>query len=455
MTATSTKTQRTPGRVLRLAVITDERVCAELHQTKPGGLTVGSDYRADLLVVGSHAPTMFPLFEVRQGTYYLNVPPGTRGKIRLGRKAMTIGQLHKRFGRGDALRLKLNARAKGKLQIGMSTLMFQFDRPKPVPPRIPFPAIFRASLFATIGSLFLYSQLASMGLLGPLFVWASVAPYPEGIDFEDRMMAIASLPRRPKPPKPPAPPPEEQPENEDTKKVPKPKKPVDTPKVQPTRPSVMPKLPKEYSEEAVAEARGVGVARVLGTYGGKGPGTVFDRVAEGENNLDALFAQGMTATTLSDGGKPGVFVPGAKGVEASGTAVTTEGFETGDGPALTNKATKEERKVVAKVTSRTSAISGGGDADVIKKTLRHHIRGLESCYTNVLRSDASLGTGKHTYTIVVNVMGRVTRVTIEEDTLRSPKVAACAKSRIKGWRFRLKGAEDDSEITFSAVYSAR
>jgi Ca-activated chloride channel family protein len=49
----------------------------------------------------------------------------------------------------------------------------------------------------------------------------------------------------------------------------------------------------EVSAEAFTQARGVGVAIVLGTYGGPGEGTVLDIIESTDTNLGELFAQGM------------------------------------------------------------------------------------------------------------------------------------------------------------------
>jgi hypothetical protein len=58
-----------------------------------------------------------------------------------------------------------------------------------------------------------------------------------------------------------------------------------------------------------------------------------------------------------------------------------------------------------------------------------------------------------TYTINISVMGSVTRVVIEEDTVGNAGVTACTKAKIKGWRFPVQGAEDPAEVTFSVVFS--
>lgn len=433
--------------VVRLAVLQGDVVQDELHQHAPGHVFVGTGYENDVLLSGATAPVRHRLFELYRGEYVLNLPPGARGKIRLGHGTFTVAALRQRFGHGDTCRVKLDARAKGKLRLGDSTIVFQRSRPKPLPRKLPFPRIFRASVLAMLGGgLFLVSQGISAGTLGPFFLWAWLAPIPPDLelDIEERfLIAIGSprlLDREERPEKPP---------EEETLAQ------KDETKVDPVTERKLETKPEQFSEKAVQAARSVGVARVLGTYGGPGAGTVFDVIASTENNLGELFAQGMTTTVLSDGGAIGAFVPGGDGISLRGDAVNTLGFETGDGPALEHAPDKAERKVEAKVRATTSTISGDGDPTALKQTIQHRIGGLKSCYTSVLRVQPNLGTGKHTYTIDINEMGRVTRVAIEEDTLGSAKVADCARIRIQGWRFPMQGAQDGSEVTFSVVYSGQ
>ena len=70
--------------------------------------------------------------------------------------------------------------------------------------------------------------------------------------------------------------------------------------------------PEKFSAKAIAQARNVGIARVLGTYGGPGEGTVFDVIQSTENNLGELFAAGMTRVVDADGNEVSGFVPGGE-----------------------------------------------------------------------------------------------------------------------------------------------
>ena len=90
---------------------------------------------------GGHAPRQHKLFEwvAEEGVYYINIPPETRGKIALGKTKATVEQLRQKFGSGDSLRVKLGGKAKGKLLIGQTKILFQTARPASAAVKPAFP----------------------------------------------------------------------------------------------------------------------------------------------------------------------------------------------------------------------------------------------------------------------------------------------------------------------------
>ncbi|MCX4239528.1 AgmX/PglI C-terminal domain-containing protein [Paraliomyxa miuraensis] len=434
-------------KVLRVAVIVDDLVCDEIHQHEAASISMGSDYRSDVVLFGSRAPVQHTLFDYRDGVYFLDVPSNVRGKVSMGRKAFTIGSLRQRFGAGDKLRVKLSPRAKGKLLIGDSTVMFQFDDPKVLPPRLPFPVQFKARFDQMWGSRELSTMAVSALTLGSYFTWAATAPYDDTFnidDLDERFIQAMGLVKKQDEVEPE---PEEEEdalaeEDEEETKVeekekPKPEKKLDKP-------------PEKFSKKAVAEARNVGIARVLGTYGGPGEGTVLDVIESTENDLGDLFAQGMTTTMLADGGAITPFVPGGEGISLGGSMVDTQGFDLGEGPQLEKKEDKRERKVRGRAKSTKTDVFGDIDGKGIKAQINRRMSALNFCYESVLQTRPDIA-GKMTFTIGVSAMGSVTSVVVEEDTVGDAKVKTCAQAKIKGWRFGKQ--EDSGEVTFSVVFS--
>lgn len=434
-------------KVLRVAVVVDELLCDEVHQHKAGSLSVGSDYRSDVVLFGRHVPHKHVLFDYRDGAYFLDVPAEARGKVSLGSKAFPIGVLRQRFGAGDVLRVKLPPKAKGKLLLGDSTIMFQFAAPKELPPRVPFPVQFKPRIDEMLGSRDLSTMAVSLLTLGSYFTWAAIAEYDREFDIDsidERFVTAMGIKKKQDEPEPEA---EEEEQDElaeedESQKQkledkPKPEKKLD-------------KQPDKFSAKAVAQARNVGIARVLGTYGGPGEGTVLDIIESTENDLGDLFAQGMTTTMLADGGAITAFVPGGEGLSLGGQVLDTNGFELGDGPELERSEEKRERKVMGRVKATKTDVFGDIDGKSVKAQISRRLSALQFCYNSVLSTQPGLA-GKMTFTIGISSMGSVTSVNVEEDTVGDSKVKTCTQAKIKGWRF---GSQEDSgEVTFTVVFS--
>ena len=131
---------RSKLKVLRIASITDDLVCDELHQSAPGSVTAGRDVESQLLVFGPTMPGHHVLFELdKQGGYTLVLPAWSSGLLKLRGKAMRIADLWRKQSKDGPLRLRLDPSARGKLVLGETALLFQFAPPAPVPPKEPFP----------------------------------------------------------------------------------------------------------------------------------------------------------------------------------------------------------------------------------------------------------------------------------------------------------------------------
>ena len=437
---------RTSGRkALRAAVVVDDKLYDEVHQSAPEPITVGSAIANRFLVFGSGTPKTHRLFDVEDGAYVIDLPAGARGEITLRGKTTTVSRLRRRQ-EGGALRLRLDPSARGKLQLGECTLLFHFVDPAKVEPKPPFPADLKADPRAMFSSLDLATLGAVLMLLGPLFVYSSVKERDLTIEpeIDERFLRVMAIP----PKKKDEPPPEEEEDKllatEEDDKVKEKKEEIKVDKVVETN--------KKFSSEALEKARGVGVLRALGTYGGEGEGTVFDVIQSTENNLGELFAMGMTKTIDADDGDVSGFVPGGAGVSAVGAAVGTKGFDVSDDAPELAGLDKSERKIKSSVKASEADVLGDVNKRAVQATIRQRMSALQNCYNRALRTNPGLS-GKMTYTIAISVMGAVTSVNVDEDTVRDPSVTSCTVAKIKGWRFPTEGAEEAAEVTFTVVFS--
>ncbi len=444
---------RSKLKVLRIASITDDLVCDELHQTAPESVTAGRGLASELLVFGAQMPSHHVLFEYGQdGAYTLVLPPAAGGVLSLRGKGTRISELWRKQARRDpklsALRLRLDPSARGKLVLGDTALLFAFAPPAPPVPRDPFPREYTARVFSGLTRFDLATLLSGLMLLGPYFLWAATKPIDPTIEHEidDRFLKVMGMPPN-KDKKEPEPEIQDDDEKllavEDDKKT----------KVVEVDADKMISPSKSFSKEAMAKARGVGVARVLGTYGGPGEGTVFDVIQSTENNLGELFAAGMTRVVDAEGNEVSGFVPGGEGISALGAAVGTKGFDvSAAGPEVAG-IDKKERKISLK--SGAADIDGDADKKAVQATIRNRMGALQSCYEKALRANTGL-TGKITYTITISVMGSVTNVQVGDDSLQDEGVKGCTVAKIKGWRFpTTPGAEASSDVTFSVVFSGQ
>ncbi len=448
---------RSKFKVLRIASITDDLVCDELHQTAPDSVTAGRGLASKLLVFGTQMPQRHVLFEYdeRDGSYTLVLPPAAGGVLSLRGRGTKIADLWRKQARRDpkasasasVLRLRLDPTAKGKLVLGETALLFQFAPPAPPPRKDPFPQEFKARVFSGLTRFDMATLLSGLMILGPYFLWAATKPIDPTIEHEidDRFLKVMGMPPNKKDKEPE---PEEKDDEEKILAVEDKEKPKDVEVV-----DKMISPSKSFSKEAIAKARGVGVARVLGTYGGPGEGTVFDVIQSTENNLGELFAAGMTRVVDADGNEVSGFVPGGAGISALGAAVGTKGFDvSAAGPEVAG-IDKKERKISLK--SGAADIDGDADKKAVQATIRNRMGALQSCYEKALRADAGL-TGKITYTITISVMGSVTNVQVGDDSLQDEGVKTCTVAKIKGWRFpTTPGAEASSDVTFSVVFSGQ
>lgn len=439
---------RSKPKVLRILSVTDDLVCDELHQSGPESVTAGVGIDNELLVFGKGLPQRHTLFELAEdGSYTLVIPPHVGGVLSLRGKASKVADLWRRQVRRDpkttAVRLRLDPTAKGKLLLGDTALLFQFAPPAPPVPKDPFPLEYRARAFAGLTRFDLATLLSGLMILGPYFIYSATRPLDPNFEpeIDDRFLRVMGVPPKKKEEPPPEVPEEEKllAQEDETKKKDK----VEDKKV--LEPS------KEFSKQALDKARGVGVARVLGTYGGPGQGTVFDVIQSTENNLGELFAAGMTRVVDADGNEVSAFVPGGEGISALGAVAGTKGFDvTAAGPDVA-ALDKKERKVVLKTGNVD--VDGDGDKKAISATIRNRMGALQACYDKSLRAGPGLS-GKITYTITISIMGTVTNVVVQDDSLQDEGVKTCTVAKIKGWRFpTTAGAEASADVTFFVVFS--
>ncbi|MFO0636826.1 MAG: hypothetical protein U0168_28685 [Nannocystaceae bacterium] len=96
--------------------------------------------------------------------------------------------------------------------------------------------------------------------------------------------------------------------------------------------------------------------------------------------IPASCSPGMITTVLADGGDISPFVPGGTGITASGAAVQTEGFNTGDALSFGEKVGKLERKIQASPRLQHRRLRRIADkTSPIKAAIKHRTSALQHC----------------------------------------------------------------------------
>src|SRR5690606_14084566 len=118
------------SKVLRIVSIVDGLVCDELHQSGAASVTAGTDVGNELLLFGPAVPRRHVLFAVVEGAYVLDLPPTASGQLVIRGRTVPIRKLVRKRLRADprlrTVRLALDPSARGALELGESTLLFQF-----------------------------------------------------------------------------------------------------------------------------------------------------------------------------------------------------------------------------------------------------------------------------------------------------------------------------------------
>ena len=169
----------TGPRCLRVALVIDGRIAEERRVRAGSSLSIGSSERADLVVPGPHIPARFILFEAVGERHRLRPLPGTRGRIANSDGVGTLGK--------DAV--ELDATARGKLELGLATLLFQVV---PEPPRFAKPQLPRAVINAPLRVDWTTSVIAAFSFL--LHFLLAGALYSEWLDpVLDQGLTVSGL----------------------------------------------------------------------------------------------------------------------------------------------------------------------------------------------------------------------------------------------------------------------
>ncbi|MEC7949477.1 MAG: AgmX/PglI C-terminal domain-containing protein, partial [Myxococcota bacterium] len=172
---------------------------------------------------------------------------------------------------------------------------------------------------------------------------------------------------------------------------------------------------------------------------------VADVFADGDANLADLGealqgVDGAEAATEDNIGLRGQKDQGGRG--DVGIGGVSRG---GGGDAKVEKAVAAAPKKATAGVGKVEAASGEG-ADAIRATVKRYQARIKQCYEQRLKEVPSLG-GRVAADVSISA-GRVTSVSIAENTTGDGKLEACITRSIKSWRFDTS-VSDDIYLPFS------
>lgn len=442
----STGPSALPGLALRIGMLEGRTVTSERIIRQPRRVTVGQSTRNDVTLPTDALPKSYTLFELRGDKLGVWLADGMDGRISPdGTAVQTLDELRLAAREGDGVRafVPLGKRARGKIRIGVdAALLFQIV-PAPARVKPPLPAALRGTvrqrLDLALGAFLAVSLSAHLGFAG--YVRSLPAPPPPRIDeVPDRFVRLI-VPKPPARPKREDPPKRPEAEREAARKAARKREPPPPPRIaDPETARKLAEVRREHTREQVAKT---GLLKILGAQGGQGA-------------LDDLVGKGAPATDQDRAfaGLGGVTDPSAAGTiraterAATGRSVAADPMRGGGvkegSPAATAKAEREVRGVAKQ---EAASVDGELDQAQVMAEIRKRNGNIRRCYEKGLKRNGRLH-GKLTVRFQITGAGTVTQVSLPEDDIGDPEVAACVTGAVRTWRFPAGGASATVEVPF-------
>jgi TonB family protein len=430
-------------KILRVGVLQEGRIVEERLIRRAQSVTVGTSGRNTFVVPASGLPPSHGIFEHKAGGYALVFTEQMAGRVRLEGKDLTLAQLCTEDlaqPRGQVWVCPLPEDARGTVQVGAVTLLFQFV---PMPAELldaDLPPLVKGSFIASMDRFFLAVLAASLLLHFSGATWVLLQPTPEEPELTleelpDRFARVL-VPQKIEEPKP-----------VEVAQATEEEKPEDSKKDEGA--SKAEKTPAAAQNRAELEKK-VASKGLLKILGSAGPGGALQDVLGGGTGTGdiaaALAGAGgiglATADNLGAGGPRG----GGVGEAASiGELGTSGGGKVALGAKKDTAISGRVREAAPEVDSRQV------DRDALARYVRARINAIQSCYEKELRRNPSLK-GRVVVRFTITTSGRASEVEIEENGVGNEAVASCIRTYIRGWVFPFK-PDDDVSVAYPFVFS--
>lgn len=438
-------------KVLRIGLIQGDKIIEERIIRKRETVTVGSSEKNHFVVSAGGLSSRFELFQIVGTDYILNFTDQMRGRVGLAGGVKVLDELRKSGGARKAngyYQVKLTDNSRGKVEIGDTTLLFQFVVPPPVQPRPQLPAAVVGGFIAGIDWLFtafvMFSFMTHFGFI--IYLENADWPMEPGIaTVPDRVAELIF--NEPEPPEEVEA--EVFEEGEEVAEVAEETGPA-TPRPDPTSGSGQ-QTADNSARLAVEEAQARVEQMLLGALGGAEgafadvlaggavTGNAEDVMATAEGVGVATNAEGGTLRERGGGGRVGSATSGLGGLRA----------REGAGDSQQEGEQVVERVIRGRVASgalESESGSGAFDPSIVTRLIRQRIRAIQTCYERELRNNPTLA-GRVLVQFTIQQTGSVSGANARENSTGSPAVADCVVTTIS--RFRFTPGPEGGSVTFA------
>ena len=471
-------------KILRVGIIQSGRIVEERLLRKREHVTVGQAAKNTfILPADAGLPKAFTLFEAKGDGYCLCFNEQIEGRVSLGEDVLDLGSLarsgraKKRSGR---FTVQLDDNSRGKVMLGEFTFLFQFVDAPPVLPKPQLPAAARGGLAQRFDWLFVNVVLLSFLLQGGTGIgldlwWRQTGRYLQS-QYQGRKakayeLLKAEVIRKEKDEKEEEPKDEANPEDSSTDSEPDPEPtPVAKPKKKPKKIKPVaeekPEVdPGDQGKNADRESKSRKVLRenvrnktfikALGAMDG-GAGTIADTLKDGlDDKISQAFEDAADSVNVAQQGDKAMFKGSPNAVKSSGASYKRlSKEESGGGKRMKTRAvkTKKGKNSEVKIKMRVGGGSVGGKSGVgkieasdVQRVFKRRKGAIKHCYEQALKKDPTVK-GKVTIRFTIGPAGRITSISIKDNSTGSASIGSCIKGKVKSWKFP---PPEGGSVTFS------
>ena len=434
-------------KILRIGVIQAGKIIEERLIRRRDNVTIGASPRNTIVVPASTLPRTFTLFEIQANNYRLKFSETMDGRISVNNQVLSLESVRKQGlakPKGNMLELALDESSRGKVLLGEITLLFQFVTPPPIQPRPQLPPSIRGGFVTNIdwvlATCFVCLAVSHFGFL----MYLRTLDFPRDIEpdvvpdrFADyipevevpKVLDVTKLAKM---------------GEEAEKKAEKAKGPAKKAGGGPKKRAKAAPCDAACQEARAARRRArlaaqvsrMGVLKLLGTKG-QGTGATANLIGSGDpgTDMDKAFS-GVGGLTVAGRGKGLGGGLHGRGGGGSGKAVGIGdlGLRTGTVAGVGTGRMVKERVPKAMIKQSRPQIDGTMNASTTYRTLKSGMRCVKSRYQRALKRDPGLS-GKVSVCLSINTQGKVTSISVDQDTINDSVLTSQIKSCLKRLRF--------------------